>query len=133
MKLFFLMLLALLAMQVYAADDFYHFDSPATKIRFQHLTSDLRCLVCQNQNLAESNAPLANDLRAQVYQKIQSGQSDAEIINYLVERYGDFILYKPPFRLATALLWLGPLLFLLCGSAYLFYYLRQHQESASVC
>jgi cytochrome c-type biogenesis protein CcmH len=68
-----------------------------------------------------------------VYQKIQSGQSDAEIINYLVERYGDFILYKPPFRLATALLWLGPLLFLLCGSAYLFYYLRQHQESASVC
>ncbi len=134
MKLFFLMLLLLAgALQVYAADDFYHFDTPATKVRFQNLTGNLRCLVCQNQNLAESNAPLANDLRAQVYQKIQTGQSDEEIINYLVARYGDFILYKPPFRAATAALWLGPLLFLICGSAYLFYYLRRYRESAESC
>jgi cytochrome c-type biogenesis protein CcmH len=126
MKIFFLIVIAMLmaGVQVYAADDFYHFDSIAAKTRFENLTGNLRCLVCQNQNLSESNAPLANDLRTQVYQKI---------INYLVARYGDFILYKPPFRLATALLWLGPLMFLLCGSGYLLFYLRQHKESAKPC
>jgi cytochrome c-type biogenesis protein CcmH len=135
MRTFILIFIALMitAFQVYAADDFYHFDSQETKTRFQQLTSSLRCLVCQNQNLSESNAPLANDLRAQVYQKIESGQSDQEIINYLVARYGDFILYKPPFSLATALLWMGPLLFLLCGIAYLFFYLRSHRMSTDVC
>jgi cytochrome c-type biogenesis protein CcmH len=78
--------------------------------RFQALTQELRCLVCQNQNIADSNAPLAADLRAQVREQILAGRSDDQIRAYAVERYGDFVLYRPPFKAATLLLWLGPLL-----------------------
>jgi cytochrome c-type biogenesis protein CcmH len=77
--------------------------------RFRDLAQDLRCLVCQNQNIADSNAPLAADLRDQVKSQILAGKSDAEITHYLTDRYGDFVLYKPPFKPITLLLWLGPL------------------------
>jgi cytochrome c-type biogenesis protein CcmH len=113
---------------VLAAEDFYHFPTQAEQQRFHDLTSELRCLVCQNQTLAESNAPLANDLRKQIYQHMQAGQDNKQIISYLVERYGDFILYSPPLNLATMGLWFGPLLLLLAGITYLFYYLRKHKE-----
>lgn len=83
--------------------------------RYQALIAELRCLVCQNQNIADSNAPLAVDLRAQVEEMILAGQTDAEIKDYLVERYGDFVLYRPPLKPQTWLLWGGPFLLLLLG------------------
>ncbi|HSW68829.1 MAG TPA: cytochrome c-type biogenesis protein [Gammaproteobacteria bacterium] len=125
MKIFFTIGLILIPLQLFAAKDFYPFDRAADQQRFVTLTSQLRCLVCQNQNLAESNAPLASDLRQQIYQHIQQGQSDRQIVDYLVARYGDFILYKPPVNAATLGLWLSPLVFFLAGVLYLLFYIRK--------
>lgn len=85
----------------------------AQEARLRELARDLRCLVCQNESLAESHAPLAGDLRDEIREQIQAGQSDTEIIEYLVARYGDFVTYKPPFNTRTLLLWLGPFVVLL--------------------
>ena len=84
--------------------------------RFNQLTQELRCLVCQNQNLADSDAPLAHDLRREVQEMLQTGQSNEDIKRFLVERYGDFVLYRPPVQTNTYLLWLAPLLLLLGGA-----------------
>ena len=81
--------------------------------RISNLTNQLRCLVCQNQSLAESEAPLAVDLKRQVKNMVERGKTDIEIRNYMVERYGDFILYEPPLNVKTVLLWWGPFLFLI--------------------
>src|SRR5207253_3269895 len=88
---------------------------PALEQRVMTLASELRCLVCQNQTIADSNAPLAEDLRNQVREKMRGGASDSEIVDYMVARYGDFVLYRPPFKLTTLLLWFGPLLLLAAG------------------
>jgi len=88
---------------------------PVLEKRMMALAEELRCLVCQNQTLADSNAPLAGDLRNQVREKMRLGASDAEIVDYMVARYGDFVLYRPPLKLTTALLWFGPLLLLAGG------------------
>jgi len=88
---------------------------PALEQRVMTLAAELRCLVCQNQTLADSNAPLAEDLRNQVREKMRRGASDSEIVDYMVARYGDFVLYRPPFKLTTVLLWFGPLLLLAAG------------------
>lgn len=85
--------------------------------RWRALNEELRCLVCQNQSIAESAAPLAEDLRAQSRQMIEAGKSDAQIREYMTNRYGDFVLYRPPFKPTTWLLWFGPLLMLLLGVA----------------
>ncbi|MGH8462310.1 MAG: cytochrome c-type biogenesis protein [Stenotrophobium sp.] len=82
----------------------------AQEMRYQTLTSELRCLVCQNEAIADSTAALANDMREQVRSQIIAGRTDAQILKYLTDRYGDFVLYKPPFKPVTFLLWLGPLL-----------------------
>ena len=87
--------------------------------RFDKLTLELRCLVCQNQNLADSDAPLAHDLRREVHQMLMSGQTNEQIKQFLVERYGDFVLYRPPVQKNTYLLWLAPLLLLLAGGLIL--------------
>jgi len=92
------------------------FDSPAQEARFNALVAELRCLVCQNQNLAESDAELAQDLRRVILQQMQTGQSNRQIKQFLVERYGEFILYRPPLEKSTLLLWLGPLVLLLIGA-----------------
>jgi cytochrome c-type biogenesis protein CcmH len=84
------------------------------------LEENLRCLVCQNQTIADSNAELAQDLRRQVREQIAQGRSDAEIVAYMVQRYGDFVLYKPPVKATTLLLWFGPALLLLAGGVALF-------------
>lgn len=78
------------------------------EVRYRRLTEELRCLVCQNQTIADSEAPLAIDLREQVKKQLVAGRSDDEIKRYMTDRYGDFVLYKPPFKLSTALLWLTP-------------------------
>lgn len=110
----FVVLHLLLASGV-SANSFYPLDSKKQEAQFNHLLKDLRCLVCQNQDLADSNAELAKDLRAQVYQLVKDGKSDSEIIDYLTSRFGDFILFKPPVKGVTLLLWFGPFLFLLLG------------------
>jgi cytochrome c-type biogenesis protein CcmH len=88
---------------------------PVAAKRAVGLSEQLRCLVCQNQSIAESNADLAVDLRRQINEQIAAGRSDGEIIDFMVQRYGDFVLYRPPFKAATVLLWLGPALLLLAG------------------
>jgi cytochrome c-type biogenesis protein CcmH len=93
------------------------FANEAEEQRFQNLVRELRCLVCQNQNIADSDAGLAKDLRKEVFEMMRAGKSDDEIRQYLVERYGDFVLYRPPFKLQTVVLWVGPLLILVVGLA----------------
>jgi cytochrome c-type biogenesis protein CcmH len=97
------------------AASLYPLPTQRQEAQFQHLLKSLRCLVCQNQDLADSNAGLANDLRQQVYDMVRRGDSDTEIIRYLTDRYGDFILFDPPVKGVTVLLWCGPALFLLLG------------------
>ena len=95
------------------------FDDPAKQQAYENLVKELRCLVCQNQSLADSDADLAKDLRTEVYNIIQSGKSEQDAVKFLVDRYGDFVLYKPPLKTSTSLLWLGPFGLLLAGLVYL--------------
>jgi cytochrome c-type biogenesis protein CcmH len=97
------------------ANTSYPLETRAQEAQFNHLLHELRCLVCQNQDLADSNADLAKDLRKEVYELVKSGKSDNEIISYLTARYGDFILFNPPVKTLTLLLWFGPGLFLVTG------------------
>jgi len=110
-----LLLLVLLAsFRAVAADD------PALEKRVAGLASELRCLVCQNQTLADSNAPLAVDLRNQIREQLKAGASERDVTDYMVARYGDFVLYRPPLKATTVLLWTGPFLFLLLGAFVLY-------------
>lgn len=95
-----------------AADTPLAFDDPTLQARYEALLEELRCLVCQNQSLADSHADLAQDMRAEVHRLLSEGRSDAEVSGYLVERYGDFVLYRPPVRATTWLLWAGPFVLL---------------------
>lgn len=99
----------------HAQQEIYPFNSPKQAAQFQHLLTSLRCLVCQNQDLASSNAPLAQDLKKDVYEWVQAGQSDHEIIQALTSRYGDFILFNPPIKPITYILWSAPMILLLLG------------------
>jgi cytochrome c-type biogenesis protein CcmH len=95
-------------------------EDAALEKRVRDLSTELRCLVCQNQTLADSNAPLAVDLRNQVREQLKSGKSERDVVDFLVARYGDFVLYRPPFQANTVLLWLGPFLLLAFGLFLLF-------------
>lgn len=119
---FFLLLLQTTSLA--NAQETYSFNSPADSARFQALTQSIRCVVCQNQNIADSSAPLANDLREKVYRMVLAQQSDTEIQTYLVKRYGEFILLKPRFSSLTIILWLFPLLGL-AGVFIFFLHLRR--------
>jgi cytochrome c-type biogenesis protein CcmH len=101
-----------------------------TENRIRNLEEKLRCLVCQNQTLADSNAELAADLRKQVRDQVAAGKSDAQIIDYLVQRYGDFVLYDPPFKATTLLLWLGPFALLAAAGLVLVTTLRRRRRAA---
>ena len=103
-------------------------DNTQVEARLKTLAVELRCLVCQNQTLADSNAPLAEDLRREVREMITKGMSDREIIDFLVQRYGDFVLYRPPWKATTTLLWLGPFLLLIAGATALVLALRRRQK-----
>jgi cytochrome c-type biogenesis protein CcmH len=103
-------------------------DNPQVEARLKTLAVELRCLVCQNQTLADSNAPLAEDLRREVREMIAKDMSDREIIDFLVQRYGDFVLYRPPWKASTTLLWLGPFLLLIAGATALVLVLRKRQK-----
>ena len=101
---------------------------PVLEERVMNLAKELRCLVCQNETLADSRADLAEDLRGQIREQMKAGKSDKEIIGYLRDRYGKFILYNPPVDPTTYLLWFGPFVFLLAGLALLFLYVKQRRE-----
>jgi cytochrome c-type biogenesis protein CcmH len=98
-----------------SAQDIYAFTTKAQEAQFNVLTQELRCLVCQNQSLSDSNAPLAKDLRAQIFHMVKANKSNEEIKQYLVSRYGDFVLYTPPFIPLTYLLWIMPGIMLVVG------------------
>jgi len=93
----------------------YTFDDPAREAAFRELIGQTRCLVCQNESLAASQAGLAQDLRDEIYRLMQEGRSREEVVEFLVERYGDFVLYEPPLKLSTLPLWIGPLLLAVVG------------------
>ena len=122
------LLLLLLALPAYANDAAPAAPDPALEQRVMRLTTELRCLVCQNQSLSDSHADLAIDLKNQVRSQMQAGKSDAEIREYMVARYGDFVLYRPPLKPTTALLWAGPFLLLAGGGLALGFYLRRRRE-----
>ncbi|WP_445397177.1 cytochrome c-type biogenesis protein [Zobellella sp. An-6] len=118
----FLSFLALLAglvltapLPARAAIDVYEFDSPEQEDVFRELVRELRCPKCQNQDISDSNAELAKDLRDKTHEMLLAGSSKQEIIDYMVARYGNFILYKPPLMASTLILWLGPVLVILLG------------------
>ncbi len=98
---------------VYAQAELAPFDQPEQRELYQEMLAELRCLVCQNQNLADSNADLARDLRTKTEEMVRAGNSREQIIGYMVSRYGDFVLYRPPFKSTTVVLWLSPFALLL--------------------
>jgi cytochrome c-type biogenesis protein CcmH len=104
--------------------------TPEQDARYRTLIHELRCLVCQNQTIADSNADLAADLRRQVHDRIAAGESDAQIRRYVTDRYGDFVLYKPPFNARTAALWVGPFLLVLLGVVLVVRLLRRTRAAA---
>jgi cytochrome c-type biogenesis protein CcmH len=114
------------------AVDSRQLSDPKLQESYETLTKELRCLVCQNQTIADSNAELANDLRRQVYEMLQQGKSEQEIIHFMTDRYGDFVLYKPPFEGKTSLLWIAPVVFLFMGLMMVFFVIRRKRATAQV-
>lgn len=108
----------------------YQFDDPNKEALFRELINELRCPKCQNQSIADSDAPLAKDLRDRTYQMVQQGATKQEVVDYMVARYGDFAYYRPPVRLSTLVLWLGPVLVVLIGALVIIVRVRQqrHEE-----
>jgi len=103
-------------------------EDPQIEQRMRALTEQLRCLVCQNETLADSRADLAEDLRKEIREQMKAGKSDQEIIAFLTQRYGDFVLYKPPVKSTTYLLWFGPFVLLFAGTGVLYRYLKKRRE-----
>jgi cytochrome c-type biogenesis protein CcmH len=107
-------------------------DDPALEARLKSVSQELRCLVCQNSTLADSSAPLAEDLRREIRVLMREGKSDKEVVDFLVVRYGDFVLYRPPVNNSTAFLWFGPFIILLIGAFVLYRVLKKHAGSDDI-
>ncbi len=106
----------------------YDFDSPAQERTYKELTTELRCLVCQNQDIADSNAELAQDMRHKVFRMLKDGKSKQEIIDFMVERYGDFVRYKPPFEAKTLVLWVGPFVVFVLAVTFMLRAIRRARQ-----
>jgi cytochrome c-type biogenesis protein CcmH len=124
-------LLSCAAVAALAADARPEAADPALEARMLRIASELRCLVCQNQTIADSSASLAVDLRRETRTLLRQGKSDREVIDYMTARYGDFVLYRPPLKATTALLWFGPAVLLLGGATVLLLVLRQRSRLAA--
>ena len=124
-------LFSVLSINAYAAIDVYDFDSVQQEAQYRGLIEELRCPKCQNQNLAGSDAPIAQDLKQKTYDMVKEGRSDGEIRDYMQERYGDFITYKPPIRPSTWILWFFPPLLLITLIAGWFWQSKRRQRTAS--
>ena len=129
-RFFWASALALIGATAIAGEAASASDNPALEARVMKISSELRCLVCQNQTIADSHADLAVDLRRQVREMLQQGQTEQQITDYMTARYGDFVLYRPPFKPLTALLWIGPGLMVVGGLATLFVVLRRRSRLA---
>jgi cytochrome c-type biogenesis protein CcmH len=125
-----LLCLIFIATSALAAIEAYEFDSPEMEANFIKLTKELRCLVCQNQSLADSNAELAKDLRRQTYEMLTQGKTPDQVVQYMVDRYGDFVLYRPRLKTSTLLLWLGPFVLLLLVLGLVIRHMRGRQNLA---
>lgn len=112
-----------------AAIDTYEFANEAERVRFRTLTQELRCPKCQNQDLADSNAPIAADLRREIFRMLGEGKDDQQIIGFMVDRYGDFVRYKPALTMRTALLWFGPWALLLGGAVIILLIVRRRRRA----
>ena len=134
LKKFFLLILSTIALAcaaniTFAKDAAPLADDPVTEQRLIAISEEMRCLVCQNESLAGSRSDLANDLRREIRVLIVEGKTDEQIRNFMVERYGDFVLYRPPVKPITWLLWIGPFVILLAGIIGLMVYLRRRNQS----
>jgi len=107
-------------------------EDPRLEQRMMAIAAELRCLVCQNQSIADSDADLAKDFRNQIREKLQQGQSERDIIDYMIARYGDFVLWRPPFKPTTLLLWLGPALLVVAGLIALFFRLARERKAGEI-
>jgi len=119
------------AMVAVASVEPLSFSSPEAETRYQNLIEELRCLVCQNQNLAASDADLAKDLRRETYNMVEEGKTEDEVIDFMVDRYGDFVLYRPPVKSTTLLLWLAPLRLALVGLTLLVMQIRKRKAAST--
>lgn len=128
-KALYLSLALLLTPLAQAAIDTYEFADDAHRQRYRVLVEELRCPKCQNQNIADSNAPIAMDLRQEIYHMLEAGLSDEQIVAHLVSRYGDFVRYNPPINSKTWLLWFGPGLLLVLGGGVLGWVARRHRQT----
>jgi len=128
-SLIMMVILLLISLSTLAAIEVYDFSDPRQSARFKKLTEELRCPKCQNQNLAGSNSTLSVDLKGIVYEKILAGESDQQILSFMKQRYGEFILFKPEMKQSNFLLWFGPIIFLF-AFLFLFYrwYLNNRQS-----
>ncbi len=131
MKPLLFILLLVISINSYAVDS-RQLSDPKQQESYETLTKELRCLVCQNQTIADSNAELASDLRRQVYEMLQQGKSEQEIIRFMTDRYGEFVLYKPAFAGKTSLLWIAPVVFLFMGLMMVFFVIRRKRAAAKV-
>ncbi|HEX8495171.1 MAG TPA: cytochrome c-type biogenesis protein [Pyrinomonadaceae bacterium] len=122
------LMLCLLPLALWANEAQPLAEDPALEKRVMALAEDLRCLVCQNESLAGSHAPLAVDLRQQIREQMKAGKSNQEIIAFMTERYGDFVLFRPPVKATTYLLWFGPFLLLAAGIFVQLRYLKKRRE-----
>ena len=132
-KKFFIVFIIILTVQVilnncYSVEPEEFLEDPKQELRARDISKNIRCMVCQNQSIDESNAPLAKDLRILIRSKIKSGNSDKEIYKYLTDRYGDFILLKPPIKLSTLALWILPFIFFIIGICIVFFHNKKSKK-----
>ncbi len=132
LKLITLVLLSYSLMVVAAPIETFKFDSPKTEKVFHKLSEELRCLVCQNQNIAESNADLAKDLRLEIYTMLSNGKSEDEVIGFMVDRYGDYVLYRPPVKPLTWMLWFGPAIVFVISLIFVVRFLKRQSKRKQV-
>ncbi|ALQ52024.1 cytochrome c-type biogenesis protein [Nitrosomonas ureae] len=125
--IFTLMLLLVSPLNVWAKEAIPVAEDPEIEKRMLALTVDLRCLVCQNESIADSRAEFSNDIRREIREQIKANKTDKEIVQFLVDRYGDFVLYNPPMKPTTILLWFGPVILFMIGSGSLVFYLRRRR------
>ena len=129
---YYLLILCLLSPLAMAVVETYEFSNDVDRERYHQFIDELRCPKCQNQNLDGSNAPIAKDLRRELHRLLEEGQSDAQIVEYMVDRYGEFVLYRPRFNAETAVLWLAPAIFLVLGFVLIFMVFKRQKPSPAV-
>ena len=128
-RLIVLLFISVISFPSLAGVNVYSFKDPNQEQRFKQLIEELRCLVCQNENLADSNAELATDLKNQVYTMILRGDSNEKITAYMVNRYGDFVLYRPPMKPTTYMLWIGPFILMILATIGLILFIRKRSKT----